>query len=105
MTDSKTECKTTKATGSNAGCETESKMKASRPDSRAPGSKAARLPSKENFSEWYHELLMTAEIVDNRYPVKGMCVWFPFASPSRRMSMASSVSFSMLIIRRPSFRS
>ena len=21
---------------------------------------------------------MTAEIVDNRYPVKGMCVWFPF---------------------------
>ena len=21
---------------------------------------------------------MTAEIIDNRYPVKGMCVWFPF---------------------------
>jgi prolyl-tRNA synthetase len=38
----------------------------------------AKLPGKDNFSEWYHELLMTAEIVDNRYPVKGMCVWFPF---------------------------
>ena len=57
---------------------TESKVNASRPDSRAQSSKAAKLPSKENFSEWYHELLMTAEIVDNRYPVKGMCVWFPF---------------------------
>ncbi|HPT37736.1 MAG TPA: proline--tRNA ligase [Methanothrix sp.] len=40
--------------------------------------KQAKLPSKASFSEWYHELLMTAEIVDNRYPVKGMCVWFPF---------------------------
>jgi prolyl-tRNA synthetase len=41
-------------------------------------SKQAKLPAKEDFSEWYHELLMTAEVVDNRYPVKGMCVWFPF---------------------------
>src|SRR5512136_688212 len=44
----------------------------------AKESKLAKLPTKDNFSEWYHELLMTAEIVDNRYPVKGMCVWFPF---------------------------
>ena len=41
-------------------------------------SKQAKLPAKDSFSEWYHELLMTAEIIDNRYPVKGMCVWFPF---------------------------
>jgi prolyl-tRNA synthetase len=40
--------------------------------------KQAKLPAKEDFSEWYHELLMMAEVVDNRYPVKGMCVWFPF---------------------------
>jgi prolyl-tRNA synthetase len=40
--------------------------------------KQAKLPAKDNFSEWYHELLMMAEVVDNRYPVKGMCVWFPF---------------------------
>jgi prolyl-tRNA synthetase len=45
---------------------------------------ANKLPSKENFSEWYHELLMTAEIVDNRYPVKGMCVWFPFGFALRK---------------------
>ncbi len=46
--------------------------------SKAKDNKQAKLPAKDNFSEWYHELLMMAEIVDNRYPVKGMCVWFPF---------------------------
>ena len=46
--------------------------------SKAKDGKQAKLPAKKSFSEWYHELLMTAEIVDNRYPVKGMCVWFPF---------------------------
>ncbi|MDD4163473.1 MAG: proline--tRNA ligase [Methanothrix sp.] len=45
---------------------------------KAKDNKQAKLPDKENFSEWYHELLMTAEVIDNRYPVKGMCVWFPF---------------------------
>ncbi|MCJ7443152.1 MAG: proline--tRNA ligase [Methanotrichaceae archaeon] len=43
-----------------------------------------KLPPKENFSEWYHELLMIGEIVDNRYPVKGMCVWFPFGFAIRK---------------------
>ena len=47
-------------------------------NSKAKDNKQAKLPGKDSFSEWYHELLMTAEIVDNRYPVKGMCVWFPF---------------------------
>jgi prolyl-tRNA synthetase len=46
--------------------------------SKAKDNKQSKLPGKDSFSEWYHELLMTAEIVDNRYPVKGMCVWFPF---------------------------
>ncbi|VVB71783.1 Proline--tRNA ligase [uncultured archaeon] len=55
---------------SKTGCKTESK--------KAKDDKLAKLPPKESFSEWYHELLMTAEIIDNRYPVKGMCVWFPF---------------------------
>jgi len=52
--------------------------KISNSKSKAKDNKQAKLPGKDNFSEWYHELLMTAEIVDNRYPVKGMCVWFPF---------------------------
>ncbi|HWQ18530.1 MAG TPA: proline--tRNA ligase [Methanotrichaceae archaeon] len=43
-----------------------------------------KLPAKSNFSEWYHELLSMASIVDNRYPVKGMCVWYPFGFAIRR---------------------
>ena len=35
------------------------------------------LPSKINFSEWYNEILWQAEIMDVRYPVKGLYVWFP----------------------------
>lgn len=38
----------------------------------------AKLPNKKNFSEWYNELLLAAEIMDVRYPVKGLYVWNPF---------------------------
>lgn len=55
-------------------------------DSKATESKAEskKLPPKEDFSEWYHELLRLAEIIDNRYPVKGMSVWFPFGYAIRK---------------------
>lgn len=43
-----------------------------------------RLPPKEKFSEWYHELIQRAEIMDVRYPVKGLYVWFPFGCRIRR---------------------
>ena len=56
-------------------------MTDSKTDSKVQSNK---LPSKDDFSEWYHELLMTAEIIDNRYPVKGMCVWFPFGYAIRK---------------------
>lgn len=36
------------------------------------------LPLKSDFSEWYNELLQVAEIMDVRYPVKGLYVWYPF---------------------------
>jgi prolyl-tRNA synthetase len=29
------------------------------------------------FSEWFHNILEEAEIIDTRYPVKGMHVWLP----------------------------
>lgn len=29
----------------------------------------------ENFSEWFHNILEEAEIIDSRYPIKGMSVW------------------------------
>ncbi|MDI6639820.1 MAG: proline--tRNA ligase [Methanocellales archaeon] len=43
-----------------------------------------RLPRKEKFSEWYNELLLRTEIVDVRYPSKGLCVWYPFGFSLRR---------------------
>ena len=33
---------------------------------------------QENFSEWFAEMLERAEIVDPRYPVKGLYVWLPY---------------------------
>ncbi len=43
-----------------------------------------KLPPKEEFSEWYHELIQRAEIMDVRYPVKGLYVWYPFGFKIRR---------------------
>ncbi len=42
------------------------------------------LPPKEDFSAWYNELLWRAEIMDVRYPVKGLYVWFPFGFALRK---------------------
>jgi prolyl-tRNA synthetase len=44
----------------------------------------ASLPSKDNFSGWYSNILWQAEIVDNRYPVKGLCVWYPHGFALRK---------------------
>src|SRR3989338_2704039 len=33
---------------------------------------------KENFSEWYNQIVRIAEIIDHRYPVKGCEVLMPF---------------------------
>ncbi|ADP77836.1 prolyl-tRNA synthetase [Methanothermus fervidus DSM 2088] len=38
----------------------------------------------ENFSEWYHEILENAEIIDSRYPVKGMHAWLPYGFKIRK---------------------
>ncbi|MBN1133546.1 MAG: proline--tRNA ligase [Methanosarcinaceae archaeon] len=46
--------------------------------------KDAALPAKGNFSEWYNELLRIAEIMDVRYPVKGLYVWHPFGFSIRK---------------------
>lgn len=43
------------------------------------------LPPKENFSEWFHEIIQAAEIMDVRYPVKGLYVWFPFGFKLRQL--------------------
>ena len=45
---------------------------------------AGALPKKLDFSEWYNELLWRAEIMDVRYPVKGLYVWFPYGFSIRK---------------------
>ncbi|WP_440951173.1 proline--tRNA ligase [Methanosphaerula subterraneus] len=46
------------------------------------------LPPKEEFSAWYNDLLWRAEIMDVRYPVKGVYVWYPFGFSIRKLTYA-----------------
>ena len=39
---------------------------------------------KSEFSEWFNELLIDAQIMDVRYPIKGCYVWFPFGFELRK---------------------
>ncbi len=55
---------------------------------KQPEEKKAVLPPKSNFSEWYNELLLMGEIMDVRYPVKGLYVWFPFGFDVRKRTYA-----------------
>lgn len=40
--------------------------------------KPKMLPRKEDFAEWYNEVLSLASIIDYSYPVKGMGVWIDY---------------------------
>lgn len=42
------------------------------------------LPRKRDFSQWYKEILWRAEIMDVRYPVKGLYVWYPHGFAIRK---------------------
>lgn len=42
------------------------------------------LPQKTDFSAWYNDILWRAEIMDVRYPVKGLYVWYPFGFGIRK---------------------
>ncbi|OPY38754.1 MAG: Proline--tRNA ligase [Methanoregula sp. PtaU1.Bin051] len=45
---------------------------------------ADTLPPKAQFSEWYNDILWRAEIMDVRYPVKGLYVWYPYGFALRK---------------------
>ncbi len=34
--------------------------------------------SKDNFSKWYDEVMHYADIIDDRYPIKGVGAWKPY---------------------------
>ena len=42
------------------------------------------LPPKSDFSGWYNDILWRAEIMDVRYPVKGLYVWYPYGFAIRK---------------------
>ncbi len=33
---------------------------------------------EENFSEWYNNIIKEADLIDKRYPIKGMSIWRPY---------------------------
>ncbi len=43
------------------------------------------IPKANNFSEWYGEILKRAEILDVRYPIKGVYVWYPYGYKIRNL--------------------
>ena len=45
---------------------------------------AGALPQKQDFSAWFNDLLWRAEIMDVRYPVKGLYVWYPYGFAIRK---------------------
>ncbi|MDR2944549.1 MAG: proline--tRNA ligase [Methanosarcinales archaeon] len=46
--------------------------------------KEAVLPLKSDFSEWFNSILDIGQIMDVRYPVKGLYVWHPFGFGIRK---------------------
>lgn len=42
------------------------------------------LPPKTDFSGWFNDILWRAEIMDVRYPVKGLYVWYPYGFAIRK---------------------
>lgn len=45
----------------------------------------AMVQKENNFSGWYSEILKRAEILDVRYPVKGVYVWYPYGYKLRNL--------------------
>jgi prolyl-tRNA synthetase len=53
--------------------------------SKSPAAAKRGIPSKNNFKEWYPFIVEAAELVDKRYPIKGMDVWRPYGWKTMRL--------------------
>jgi len=53
--------------------------------SKPPAAAKRGIPSKKNFKEWYPFMVEAAELVDKRYPIKGMDVWRPYGWKTMRL--------------------
>lgn len=45
---------------------------------KGPGIAKRGIPPKEDFNAWYPAIVEIADLVDKRYPIKGMDVWKPY---------------------------
>ena len=43
------------------------------------------IPSKSDFNAWYPAIVEIADLVDKRYPIKGMDVWKPYGLESMNL--------------------
>ena len=43
------------------------------------------IPSKQDFNSWYPAIVEIADLVDKRYPIKGMDVWKPYGLESMNL--------------------
>ncbi|SVB91150.1 uncharacterized protein METZ01_LOCUS244004, partial [marine metagenome] len=43
-----------------------------------PGKAKRGIPPKSDFNNWYPAIVEIADLVDKRYPIKGMDVWKPY---------------------------
>ena len=50
-----------------------------------PAAAKRGIPSKKDFKEWYPFIVEAAELVDKRYPIKGMDVWRPYGWKTMRL--------------------
>ena len=48
--------------------------------------KSIGIDKYKDFDDWYHVALREADIVDTRYPVKGMVVWRPYGLKALRLT-------------------
>ena len=53
--------------------------------SETPAAAKRGIPPKSDFREWYPFIVEAAELVDKRYPIKGMDVWRPYGWKTMRL--------------------
>lgn len=51
-------------------------------------SNSSSLDKYKNFSSWYDYIIEAADIIDKRYPVKGMLVWKPYGFKALKLTMS-----------------
>jgi len=54
--------------------------------SKGPAKAKRGIPSKvDNFNDWYPFIVEASDLVDKRYPIKGMDVWRPYGWKTMRL--------------------